>query len=80
MTEEICDFLSEYFGMDRNEIKEESNFVTDLGLQSYSVIEMCCQLEEKYGIEIPEEDIVNITTVKELSKYIKEKIVLVGKG
>lgn len=73
MINELIDFISEYFGISKENIKPDSEFVANLGLQSYSLIEMCCALEEQYGIEISEDDIVNIFTVRDLSCYIAEK-------
>lgn len=74
MNKEIIQFLAEYYGIDPAEISEESAFVEDLGLQSYSVIEMCCELEDRYEIEISEDDIVNMIKISDLGKYIEEKV------
>ena len=60
--------------MDPAEISEDSAFVEDLGIQSYSVIEMCCELEDRYEIEISEDDIVNMTKISDLGRYIEEKV------
>ena len=73
MMNELIAFMSEYFGIPKEKITPDSKFVADLGLQSYSLIEMCCSIEEKYGIEISEDDIVNIFTVRDLSNYIAAK-------
>ena len=74
MNKEIIQFLAEYYGIDPAEISEESAFVEDLGLQSYSVIEMCSELEERYEIEISEDDIVDMIKISDLGKYIEEKV------
>ncbi|SHO53571.1 acyl carrier protein [Anaerocolumna xylanovorans] len=73
MTKEIIEFISDYYGLNITDIHADSELVADLGLQSYDVVEMCCQLEENYMIEISEEDIVNIRTVQELSDYVTQK-------
>ncbi len=57
----------------KDNIKPESTFVADLGLQSYNLIEMCCSIEEKYDIEVSEDDIINIFTVSDLAGYIEGK-------
>ena len=74
MNQEIIQFIAEYYGIDPAEISEDSAFVEDLGLQSYSVIEMCCELEERYEIEVSEDDIVNMTKISDLGKYIETKV------
>lgn len=73
MIDELIAFVSDYFGIPKEKITPDSSFVADLGLQSYSLIEMCCNLEEEYGIEISEDDIVNIFTIRDLSRYILSK-------
>ncbi len=73
MVDEIISFVSEYFGIPKENITPESEFVADLGLQSYSLIEMCCELESRYDIEISEDSIVNIFTISDLSDYIMSK-------
>lgn len=72
MINEIMKLVSDYFGLPTDKIKPESTFTADLGLQSYSLIELCCELESRYDIEIPEDDIVNIETVNDLSNYIEK--------
>lgn len=73
ITNEIIQFISEYYGIETEEIRPDSNLVADLGLQSFSVIEMCCELEEQYHIEIPEEELSNIVTVADLADYVALK-------
>lgn len=73
MVDELIVFISEYFDISKDNIKPESTFVADLGLQSYNLIEMCCSIEEKYDIEVSEDDIINIFTVSDLAGYIEGK-------
>lgn len=54
------------------EITGESQFVRDLGLSSLDLVDMCCQLEEEFGIEIREENLVHVITINDLVKCIKE--------
>ena len=70
---EIIAFISEYYGISASEIRPDSNLVTDLGLQSFSLIEMCCELEEQYNIEIPEEQLSELLTVSDLADYVEKK-------
>ena len=73
--EKVKDIISEQLGVKKEEIKQESSFIDDLGADSLDTVEVVMALEEEFGIEIPDEDAEKITTVGEAIKYIEEKIV-----
>ena len=73
--EKVKDIISEQLGVKKEEIKQESSFIDDLGADSLDTVEVVMALEEEFGIEIPDEDAEKITTVGEAVKYIEEKIV-----
>ncbi len=70
----VKDIISEQLGVKKEEIKEESSFIDDLGADSLDTVEVVMALEEEFGIEIPDEDAEKITTVGEAVKYIEDKI------
>ncbi|MEL1234274.1 MAG: acyl carrier protein [Candidatus Neomarinimicrobiota bacterium] len=51
-------------------IKTEAHFVNDLGADSLDTVELIMEFEEEFGIEIPDEDAENITTVGSAVDYI----------
>lgn len=55
-----------------DEVKSESKFIEDLGADSLDVVELVMALEEKFGIEIPDEDAEKILTVGDAIKYIED--------
>jgi acyl carrier protein len=60
------------------EIKEgrvigSARIIDDLGADSLDIIELLSILEEKFDIQIPDEDSNRITTVDYLISYIEEK-------
>ena len=64
--------IAEQLGVDEGEITPESHFIDDLGADSLDTVELVMQLEEEYGIEIPDEDAEKLQTVGDVSKYIEE--------
>lgn len=48
-----------------------SSFVDDLGADSLDAVELIMAMEEKFDIEIPDEDAEKITTVGSAIEYIK---------
>ena len=61
------------FNVEGKEITEKTNFKEDLGVDSLDLFELVMALEEAYGIEIPSDDLENITTVGAVMDYLKEK-------
>lgn len=64
----IADTLSKAEG----EIKLESSLTEDLGADSLEIVELAMAMEEEFSIEIPDEDIEKISTVKDIIDYINE--------
>jgi len=69
--DEVKEVVVEQLSVDAGEVKEESRFVEDLGADSLDVVELVMALEEKFGIEIPDEDAEKIVTVADAVKYIE---------
>ena len=66
----VTKIISEQLGKDEPEIKLESHFIDDLDADSLDTVELIMQLEEEFGIEIPDEDAENITTVQLAVDYL----------
>jgi len=64
--------IAENLGIDQNTIKDESNFVDDLGADSLNIVELVMKIEEEYDIEIPDEDSEMLITVGDVRRYIED--------
>jgi len=64
--EVIADKLSKSI----KEIKPGSVLKDDLGMDSFSAVELIFELKDRFGIEIPQADFVKITKVKDIIEYI----------
>ena len=51
----------------------DSRFGKDLKEDSLAVTEILLQLEEKYGIDIPEDTAQDIGTVRDLVEYMEKR-------
>ena len=60
-------------GVKPEEIKPTASFRDDLGSDSLDAVELIMALEEKFGIEIPDEDAEKLKTVNDATKYIENK-------
>lgn len=66
--------IAERLSVDESKITENSSFIEDLGADSLDTVELIMQLEEVFGIQIPDEDAEKISTVGDAVKYIEERI------
>ncbi len=70
--EKVKEVIIDKLGVDESAITEEAHFVNDLGADSLDTVELIMEFEEEFGIEIPDEDAENISTVSSAIKYIEE--------
>ncbi len=73
LIDDIKEVVVEQLSVDAAEVKEDSKFVEDLGADSLDVVELVMALEEKFDIEIPDEEAEKIQTVKDVIDYIESK-------
>ena len=71
MFEEIKSLLVEEMSIDEAEIKEDSEFINDLGFNSLELADLVSLCEEKYDIDLEEEKIKEILTVGDFIKYLE---------
>ena len=72
MLEKIKDLICNYVEVERDDIKEESRFIEDLGFNSYDFVSMLGELEEELGVTVDENDVIEIHTVGEAVKYLTD--------
>ena len=63
--------IVDHLGVRPEDVKVYSSFVDDLGADSLDAVELIMAMEEKFDIEIPDEDAEKITTVGSAIEYIK---------
>ena len=73
MLEKIADIIREQLNMDDIEITEDTSFKDDLGADSLDLFELVMALEDEYSIEIPSEELQDLTTVGSVVEYLKSK-------
>jgi|UniRef100_A0A7V3VT36 acyl carrier protein len=71
--DEVKKAIANHLGANIDSIKESSKLVDDLGADSLDLVELTMDLEEKFGIKIPDEDISKLTDVKSVVDYILSK-------
>lgn len=72
MFEELKSLIAEEMSIEESRITEDASFKEDLGADSLDLFELVMSLEEKFGIEIPSEDLEKLSTVGDVMNYIEE--------
>ena len=54
------------------ELTADTSFMEDLHADSLDLFELAMALEEEFSVEIPSEDLEQITTVGDAMKYLEE--------
>lgn len=70
--EKIRRIIAEQLDMDPETITEESRLIEDLKADSLDVVELIMDLEQEFGVEIPEEELPEVKTVGDILRYISK--------
>ncbi len=68
--QEMIDIIVEQLSVEKDKVVPGASFVDDLGADSLDLVELIMAMEEKFDIEIPDEDAEKITTVKDAIDYV----------
>ncbi|HJC61953.1 MAG TPA: acyl carrier protein [Candidatus Dietzia intestinigallinarum] len=68
----LAEIVEEVTGIEPSEVTAEKSFVDDLDIDSLSMVEIAVQTEDRYGVEIPDEDLAKLRTVQDAVDYIKK--------
>lgn len=74
LIQEIIEIISEQLGIDAVEVTPEKAFGEDLSADSLDQTELIMALEERYGLEISEEEAEKLKKVKDVISYIETKL------
>lgn len=71
MKEKIIEILMEQLDLERDEIKDSSNFVDDFEMDSLDMMELVIEMEKATGIKVENEKLIDIKTVGDLFTYVE---------
>lgn len=73
LIDDIKEVVVEQLSVNADEVKEDAKFVEDLGADSLDVVELVMALEEKFDIEIHDDEAGAIQTIADAVTYIESK-------
>ena len=72
MIEKIKEIIANQLGIDVDKISDDAGIVDDLGADSLDTVEMLLTIEETFGVTVPDDDVANLKTVRDISEYIEK--------
>ena len=69
---QVIDVIVEQLGVDRERVTPDAKFIDDLGADSLDTVELVMTFEEKFSVEVPDEDAEKLKSVADVVAYIKE--------
>jgi len=70
----VKEIIVEQLGVDEGQVTTEASFIDDLGADSLDTVELVMAFEDKFDIEIPDEDAEKMRSVGEAVEYLKAKL------
>ncbi|MCI5900299.1 MAG: acyl carrier protein [Firmicutes bacterium] len=73
MFEKMKEMIAEQLNCEEDGITMETSFKEDLGADSLDLFELVMSMEDEFGVEIPSEELEQLTTVGAVVEYLKGK-------
>jgi acyl carrier protein len=67
----LAEILEEVAGVSPADATPEKSFTEDLDVDSLSMVEIATEVENKFGVAIPDDELANIKTVGDAITFIK---------
>jgi acyl carrier protein len=72
LEKELKNIIVERLGVDESQVNLDAKYVKDLGADSLDLVELIMALEEKFGIDIPDENAEQLVTVGDSLEYLEK--------
>lgn len=72
--EKLRKIISEQFDINPNNITMDSSFQDDLNADSLDVVELIMAIEDEFDLEVEDESVEKISTVRDVVEYIQNHI------
>ena len=72
---ELQELAAEILGVEPEQVQMDVSFARDLAADSLDLVELIAAVEDKYDVELPEEELEKMKNVGDLWKFLEEKAV-----
>ena len=70
---ELQDLAGEILGVDPDQVQMDKSFQRDLAADSLDLVELIAAIEDKYDVELPDEELAKMLTIADLWKFLEQK-------
>ena len=70
MFDEVQKILAKQLRIDPSRVQMDSRIQADLGADSLNILQLLMKIEDDYGIVIPDEEIADFETVRDVVNYL----------
>ena len=67
----LGEIVDEIAGVPADEVTPDKTFVDDLDIDSLSMVEIAVAAQDKFGVEIPDEELKNLKTVQDVVNFVQ---------
>ena len=64
---------AEILGVEPDQVQMDKSFARDLAADSLDLVELIAAVEDKYDVELPEEELEKMKLIADLWKYLEDK-------
>lgn len=69
--DKVIEIVCKQLGVDKAKVTITTSFVNDLGADSLDTVELIMEMEDAFGVSIPDEDAEKIQTISDAVKYVE---------
>ena len=67
----LSEIVEEVAGIETTEVTADKTFVDDLDIDSLSMVEIAVAAQDKFGVEIPDDQLKDLKTVQDVVDYVR---------
>ena len=71
----LAEIVDEVAGVPADQVTPEKTFVDDLDIDSLSMVEIAVAAQDKFGVEIPDDQLKDLKTVQDVVDYVRKSTV-----
>lgn len=72
MLDKLIAIIKDKINVDASEINENSILLSDLGMNSLDLVQLVCDVEDEFDVDIPDRTIRSFKTVGDVMNFLKE--------
>jgi len=67
----LAEIIDEVAGVPADQVTPDKTFVDDLDIDSLSMVEIAVAAQDRFGVEIPDDQLKDLKTVQDVIDYVR---------